>query len=461
MRVWFGFRLPVPWPDETWFIAQAYAFARHGTMFVAQLNPDRIEMWMPPGYMLALAGVFYTAGYGFGAARWVSAIGGLGVLSCGGYIVFRLTGNSGYGWRRQLGLWMLAIAVASPAALLSWNIARMEAMFAAATLLALLAAVRGRPYIALAITCATAVIHFNAVYFVVPALAYPVHARLADKRLPRLRAADGAVWVISFGVILAYAIFVFMQWSGFVDDMRMQFGAKFSGAGREPVQSLWHFWVGCIVVAGILWRGGRIVVDEAALAGLWGCGFIAMADNGHEIWYQYGQALGAALIAAAAAAASRPSAAPHLYAATCLAVALTLFSASEVAPAAQDMFRRVTGAGAWRLGPALFPPAEIAKVRSWIATIPPGTTVNFGAPGLEPMFFEDLDRVGARWTILSHSMNSITPLNRWEWSVRCSSHDIPPMLRMFDFAHARQDVPVGAGKCDIFREGDGRDKAER
>jgi hypothetical protein len=44
VRVVLGFRAPVPWPDETWFVVPAYRLATAGTLFDQTLNPDRVVM---------------------------------------------------------------------------------------------------------------------------------------------------------------------------------------------------------------------------------------------------------------------------------------------------------------------------------------------------------------------------------------------------------------------------------
>jgi 4-amino-4-deoxy-L-arabinose transferase-like glycosyltransferase len=105
-----GFQFPPPWPDETGFIAAAFALARTGSFFDAGLNPDRVVMWMPPGYMVLLASVFRVFGYSFAAVRWVSTCSCLVSLGLAGGLACRLT----RGWPRVLAGWAVAVAFLSP-----------------------------------------------------------------------------------------------------------------------------------------------------------------------------------------------------------------------------------------------------------------------------------------------------------------------------------------------------------
>ena len=74
VRLCMPFEFPIPWNDETVFIAPAHTLSIEGTFFVDALNAERVVMWMPPGYMLLLAGVFKVVGYSFDIARWVSTV---------------------------------------------------------------------------------------------------------------------------------------------------------------------------------------------------------------------------------------------------------------------------------------------------------------------------------------------------------------------------------------------------
>jgi hypothetical protein len=40
VRIGLGFQFPVPWPDETGFVAPAFDFARSGSFFDSGMNPD-------------------------------------------------------------------------------------------------------------------------------------------------------------------------------------------------------------------------------------------------------------------------------------------------------------------------------------------------------------------------------------------------------------------------------------
>src|SRR5690606_3821224 len=74
VRLATPFEFPVAWNDESFFIGQAYALAKHGTLFVDALQPERPLMLMPPGYCIYLAGVLSLFDYSFDVARLASPL---------------------------------------------------------------------------------------------------------------------------------------------------------------------------------------------------------------------------------------------------------------------------------------------------------------------------------------------------------------------------------------------------
>ncbi len=73
-RTVFGFEYPIPWNDEVAFIAQAFSLSTENTLYVWGLNQEQVVMWMPPGYMIMLAGVYKLFGYSFELTRWISSV---------------------------------------------------------------------------------------------------------------------------------------------------------------------------------------------------------------------------------------------------------------------------------------------------------------------------------------------------------------------------------------------------
>src|SRR5690606_225365 len=164
IRTGLGFEFPIPWNDETAFIAQAYEFSRTGSFYVYGLNSERVVMWMPPGYMLLLAGVYKVFGYSFEISRWVSCLLYLGAFG----VAIAILRAALVGWRQVIGLALMLVAFLSPYSLAISNIARMESLYALIFFLSLLASLRGQYALGLALVALGATVHYNAVYFLLP-----------------------------------------------------------------------------------------------------------------------------------------------------------------------------------------------------------------------------------------------------------------------------------------------------
>ena len=168
LHVFLPFRFPIPWPDETSFVAPAYELARHGTLYVWGMNPDRVVMWMPPAYFIALAALFKIFGYSFALVRWASAA----CVLAAAWVAGRLIETLAAGRLAVLLHALTAAAFLSPYVLMSGNIGRMEALLCLVMLASLAACVRGLPVLGAALVAGAATIHFNAVFFTLPAAAW-------------------------------------------------------------------------------------------------------------------------------------------------------------------------------------------------------------------------------------------------------------------------------------------------
>jgi hypothetical protein len=432
VRAVLGFQFPVPWPDETGFVAPAFDFARHGTFFDPGLNPDRVVMWMPPGYMLLLAGVFRVFGYSFALARWVSALLCLTSLGLCAWLAWRLTA----GWARVIAAWGLGLAFLSPYMLIDANLARMDMLAACIVLLALACAAAGRLLIAVSLVAAGMTVHFNVGYFAVP-LALALADAAYHRRLNRPDGIDALAAAFACLALGLYAMHVLRNFPGFQADMAFQFKAKQFYGQNDPAHPLWPVLGGAALAALAFWRWRRF--DGAAVCAAFGAAFIVMAHNGHEIWYDFGQPLGFALIALALLA---EPAMPWRFVSAGAAIVFAAVMATRITPAMQPLLP--TRAMIHR---NIVAPAEIAKVRAFIATLKPGQTVAFGWTGMELFFLNDLDRVGARWTIIPHSVTQFFPVRTYDWRVVCDSSDWPAFLFPFDLNHQRQGRDTG---CTVF-----------
>ncbi len=435
VRLGLGFQFPVPWPDETGFLAQAFDLASSGSLFDPGLNPDRVVMWMPPGYMVLLAGVFRIAGYSFALARWTSTLFCLGSLGIVGVLVWRLTD----GWRRILLAWLTALAFVSPAMLVDSNVARMEMLLCCLVLLSLAAACAGRLYLAACVIAMAALVHFNAVYFAAPVVA-GLCLQAASRQLTWPRRSDWLAIGAATLTLSAYGFLVAANWPGFQADMAFQFSAKAFFGHNDPAHPAWLVWAAVLAaLPAILHPRG-----PAAMPALFGVAFLVMVHEGHEFWYDYGQPLGFLLILLALASVP-PRVRGLLTLWSASTAGLLVFACLRVNPGLQPLLPH------WgMLGRSVVAPTEITKVRRFIATLSPGETVNFGWSGMEPFFFADLARVGARWTIIRHSVTQVFPLRAADWRVRCDSSEWPSYLFQFDVDVPRAGRDTG---CDIIASG--------
>ncbi len=470
-----GFQFPVPWPDETSFISPAFTMARSGSLFDPSLNPDRLTMWMPPGYSLFLAVFFRLFGYGFGLARWLSAACVLGSLG----LIARLAWTRLSGRDRTLASWAAGAAFASPYVLISGNIARMEALFCLMILAALSFGLAGRAYVMAALVASAAIVHFNAVYFV-PAVAAEFGARLMRRQPLRPGVGGWIAMQIAFLCLLSYAALVAFNWNGFVTDMRVQFNGKAFAGLDDPAHPAWMpLAAAALVLANAaLLRGPRALSDQTGspvglkcslklrtrafsglltrfdqvgkcsgrtlLPALFGAGFVVMAHYGHELWYDYGQPLGFALIALSLLGvpeAGSPAARGAARLGACAAIGMVLIVGFRITPFLRPLLPRP----AMLVHPFL-PPSEIARIRGFIATLHPGDTLLFGWTGVENFFLADLAKVGAHWVLMQHSVTQTLPLRAADWNIDCESSTLFPRQRMYDFAFP----PNGAdGACRI------------
>ncbi len=423
-----GFQFPPPWPDETGFIAAAFALARTGSFFDAGLNPDRVVMWMPPGYMVLLASVFRVFGYSFAAVRWVSTCSCLVSLGLAGGLACRLT----QGWPRVLAGWAVAVAFLSPFTLMAANVGRMDMLLAALMLLALVCVVADRPYCAASLAAAGLVVHFNAIYFM-PPVAIVLGEAAWRGRLQRADMTDLLAGGAAAFILLLYGAQVLLNWDGFRDDMAFQFSFKHFVSQNDPTHPGWPALCGTALAALAVWRAGRC--DGAAACALFGVAFLVMAHNGHEFWYDFAQPLGCALISIALLAGPPPR---GWIVAGAAAVLLTLVMAARITPTIRPLLPHRA-----MLHRDFITPDEIARVRAFIATLHPGDTVNFGWTGLEPFFFADLARAGAHWTMSRYSVTQVRPFRTYNWRVACDSSEWPAFLFRFDLDHPRQGADTG------------------
>lgn len=441
IRIGLGFEFPIPWNDETAFTSQAFEFSRTGSFYVYGLNSERVVMWMPPGYMLLLAGVYKLVGYSFEISRWVSTLLYLGCFGVGLAIV-RSTLS---GWRQMLALVLILLAFLSPYSLAIANIARMEGLYTLIFLLSLLAALRGKYALGLALVLFGATVHYNAVYFLLP---YGVLVWWKILRRETLSIGPGELLALVIAVLAlaGYGVFVIKHIDGFWQDMQFQFAYKLGSpvmGGREG----WTL-LGLLMLIPCLQLMAHRRLGSEALLSLYGVAFIAMTLNGHNMWYYFGYNFGFWLLLLGVLASTASLSKIWWRVGCALIVSGLLYQLGHYANRSTLEFDALKPSMSM-LSRDFLPAAEIQRVRTLIAGLPAEATVSFGYSGVEPYFFADFARSGARWTGSAHSVTQVFPARSVDYRVLCDSAMIPTYLSVYDWdGYPRKSQDSG---CTINR----------
>lgn len=426
IRLFLGFEFPIPWNDETAFTSQAFEFSRSGSFFVWGLNSERVVMWMPPGYMLLLAGVYKIFGYSFEISRWVSCL--LYLASFG--VVLVMVRAALAGWRRNVALLLLLMTFLSPYSLAISNIARMEALYTLLFLLSLLAALRGKYALGLALVLLGATVHFNAVYFLLP---YGVLVLWKIMRRETLIIGPGELLalVVAAVALAAYGLFVIKHIDGFWRDMKFQFDYKLG----SPVMDGPAGWtlLGLVLAIPFLQLLLHRRFGMEAWLSLYGVAFIAMALNGHNMWYSFAFSFGFCLLLLGVLVSSTLLGYKRGLRAGC-----ALIAGGLLWQIGMHVNRGVPVLDALKphwstLSRDFLSPQEIQRVRTFIAGLPTDATVSFGYSGIEPYFFANLASVGVRWSIPGHSVTQVFPARALDYRVLCDSAMFPSYLFVYDW----------------------------
>lgn len=440
VRLALAFEYPLPWGDEAAFLSQAFALARHGTFYVEALNPDRILMWMPPGYMVVTAAVFKLFGYSFALARWLSTALYIGLA----WVIVNLTLPPARGLAKLLVLIGSVTFFLSPYVVFIANIARMESLYGLGLMLSLALAIRGRPVIAGSIVAALLTVHLNAGYFLLPYGIFGLIC-LLRRESPAFARLDIAAVVVALLLLSLYAVFAVIEWPGFVYDMRWQFALKaawpFMGTALDIAVC-----AGIAVLAvGQLFYYRRM--NRQVWLNLYGACFFFMALYGQTMVYRFGYSLGA-LLAMASLAAAIPALSHRASRVASFAACLFLLwhmgnlatvPAPNTAPVVTLAHKRIISRG------------DLKMVHRFIRGLPAGSTVSFAYQfdGIEPFFFNDFDASGARWMMHTHGATVADPRRSADWRITCDSSLYAPMISpYFDSDYKRVGADTG---CRITR----------
>lgn len=445
IRIGLGFEFPIPWNDETAFTSQAFEFSRTGSFFVYGLNSERVVMWMPPGYMLLLAGVYKVFGYSFDVSRWVSCLLYLGSVGVG----LALLQSCLHGWRRKVALILMLLAFLSPYSLAIANVARMEGLYTLIFLLSLFAALRGKYALGLALVLLGATVHYNAVYFLLPYAAW-VAWKILSRETLTVGPGELLALVIAALALAGYGLFVIKHIDGFWQDMQFQFAYKLGSpvmGGREG----WMLLLALLAIPCLQLLAHRRFGNEALLS-LYGVAFIAMTLNGHSMWYYFAFNFGfwLLLLGALASSASLPKSWQR---ALCIAIGVgLLYQLGHYASRSTSEFDPLKPRLSM-LSRDFLAAEEINKVRQLIASLPPKSTVSFGYSGVEPYFFDDFAKSGALWTGSAHSVIQVFPARAVDYRVLCDSAMFPAYLSVYDWdGYPRKSADSGCAINTLAKE---------
>lgn len=445
IRMGLGFEFPIPWNDETAFTSQAFEFSRTGSFFVYGLSSERVVMWMPPGYMLLLAGVYKVFGYSFDVSRWVSCLLYLGSIGVGLALVHICL----EGWRRKVALLLMLLAFLSPYSLAIANVARMEGLYTLIFLLSLFAALRGKYALGLALVLIGATVHYNAVYFLLPYAALVVW-KILNRETLSIGPGELLALVIAALALAGYGLFVIKHIDGFWQDMQFQFAYKLGSpvmGGRDG----WTLLLASLAIPCLQLLVHRRFGSEVLMS-LYGVAFIAMTLNGHNMWYSFGYNLGFWLLLLAVLMSTASLGGVWMRMGFALIACGLLYQfvlhVHSGNPQIDALKPRIS-----MLSRDFLPAEEINKVRQFIASLPPQTTVSFGYSGVEPYFFADFAKSGALWTGSAHSVIQVFPARAVDYRVLCDSAMFPAYLSVYDWdGYPRKSVDSGCAITKLVKE---------
>ena len=441
-RTIFGFEFPIPWNDETSFIAQALSLSKENTLYSWGLNQESTVMWMPPGYMIILSVFYKIFGYSFELTRWISS--GLYILSI--LIILKIAKDEiGKNILLYLvSLFLILSVFLSQYSLVIANIARMESLYFLTFSLSLLFAIKKYPVIALAIIISSATIHYNAVYFLLPIGSFIIWSIITRKNIT-IRPIELIALILSALVVLAYLILVFKNINSFLQDMHFQFEWKKMGAVMSGSKGWITLGLLSVIPLGII-INYRDFNTSTWLAS-YGISFIAMALNGHNMWYSFAFQTGYLLIILSLILIIKEStkkAKIHFAVIICIPLLIQQFNhAWGYHDQFSPMLKLIKSPSQ-----SFLSEETLKKAKQEILELPSGSVISFGYTGIDPFFFNELDKAELKWSISGNSVTQLHPLRKLDYRMHCDSALYPAYLFVYDWdGYARKGEDTG---CEII-----------
>jgi len=426
-RTVFGFEYPIPWNDEVAFIAQAFSLSTEKTLYVWGLNQEHIVMWMPPGYMAMLAVFYKIFGYSFELTRWISSVlYFMSILTILYIVRIELKNNI---LLYSIVLLLMLAAFLSPYSLAIANVARMESFYFLLFTLSLLFFTKNLPGIALAIVIASATVHYNAIYFLFPVAAFIVWTIIKRNNIT-IGPLELLALCISAAILVVYLLLIAGNIQTFIQDMQFQFEWKKIGEVMSGKKGWITLGLLSLIPFCILAISKKF--NSSIWFSLYGISFIAMALNGHNMWYSFAFQTGYLLLIISLIFIFKENQQKTVRI-TLAIICIPLFIQQlNYAWGNHDQFSPMLKL--IKSPQQSFLSAEtIIKTRQQLLDLPPESTISFGYTGVEPFFFGELHQAGVKWSVLGESVTQLHPIRKLDYRIRCDSSLFPAYLFIYDW----------------------------
>ena len=270
-----GLTFPNPWNDEAWNLWQAKALVQTGTFNAPELNPDHPSMLYGGGYAAAVGGFMRMFGFTLETARHFSWLCLAGVWSLTALVL------AGWPWR-SLWLALSGLFFLAPVHVVTANVARPGALVLLIVTLGYWRLSKGAPLQAIFLCGLGVIVHPNALYFLLGALAY---VGLAPELWPRVRRptrTDGVVMALCAVPVLLSGWMILRIWEHWVGFFRIQLEHN---ATYGPAVKLagFRWWLVGAAGGALAARGLRL---PAAIWLVYGLAALLAALLGGEMWYE-------------------------------------------------------------------------------------------------------------------------------------------------------------------------------
>jgi hypothetical protein len=276
-----GFKFPVPWDDEAYFLLQGYSFAKTNSLLSPFLSPEKVVMWEPPAYFILMGMIFKLTAFSLRTARFISLLFTFLSFTFIVKIIDTLKGNTFL----KLAMFLFFL---HPTFIAMANIGRQEAIYFALALISLYLLLTGRHLSALSVAVFSGLFHFNGIYVTVLCLIVIVvscmknRGHLKQYISSQFRKMDLLIFTAAVLAWCAYAALAIGNFNSFINDMTFQFGIKLSYPFfLKSYRSTAFVFFFCLILAYSLYRQRY---DLAIISGF-SLACYVLNGVGHMMWY--------------------------------------------------------------------------------------------------------------------------------------------------------------------------------